>query len=154
MRFLLLGSLLLITACGSQEPETPNTQKTIEAPKAPVKTTTSDTGHGHDHGEQHTISMSLSLAGVTLDITAQGTLQPNSEYHLEMALIEGAPGATGRVWIGEASGVGSMKTKADGHGDHYHGHAIVPKEINEKTALWIEVQSVTGDREIGRIALQ
>jgi hypothetical protein len=30
----------------------------------------------------------------------------------------------------------------------------VPKEVNEKTALWIEVQSVTGERETGRIALQ
>ena len=155
MRFLLLGFLLFITACGSKEPETSNTQKTTEAPKPPA-ITESDTGHGHghEHSDQPTISMSLSLAGVTLDIDAQGSLEPNSEYHLEMVLIDGTPGATVRLWIGEKSGVGSMKTKADGHGDHYHGHAIVPKEINEKTALWIEVQSVTGDREIGRIALQ
>ncbi|MBT4529890.1 MAG: hypothetical protein HOC27_01680 [Phycisphaerae bacterium] len=146
---LILGSMLLLASCGSAEEKAAPTPTQGMAP-----TTTADTGHGHNQGAQPTTSMSLSLAGVTLDIAAKGTLRPNAEYRLEMALVSGEPGAIVRVWIGDESGTGSMKTKADGHGDHYHGHALVPKEISEKTALWIEVQSVTGEREVGRIALQ
>ena len=148
---VLLGTLLLVTACGSKE-EVVNTPK--PAPTPPPTSTPAQSAHGHSHGNQPIISMSLSLVGVTLDINAQGTLRPNAEYHIEIALVAGTPGAVVRLWIGDESGVGSMKSKADGHGDHYHAHAIVPKEINEKTALWIEVQSVTGDRATGKIALQ
>ncbi len=155
MRFLLLGSIFLLAHCGTQEPEKPIITETPTATtKAPAPKQTVDSGDGRDQGNQQTISMSLSLAGVTLDIAAQGTLHPNSVYHLEMVLVAGSPGGTVRVWIGDESGKGSMKTKADGHGDHYHAHVLTPKVINEKTALWIEVQSVTGDRATGRIALQ
>ncbi len=150
MRILLLGSLLLIASCGTQESKTPKPSK---KPTATAKPTV-NTGHVHTQEGQQTVSMSLSLAGITLDVNALGALAPNSEYHVEMSLIAGTPGATVRLWIGEKTGVGSMKTKADGHGDHYHAHLLAPKEINEKTAMWVEVQSVTGDREIGRIALQ
>ncbi len=151
---LIIGTVLLLTACGNEDtqkssaPETPATTTKAPAP------TPAGNGHGHSHGNQPSISIAISLAGVTLDIVAQGTLAPNAEYHVEMALIDGTPGAVVRLWIGDESGVGSMKTKADGHGDHYHAHAVVPKEINAKTAMWVEVQSVTGDRETGRIALQ
>ena len=79
---LAIGAFLLITACGSQEPETKITPDAVET------TTTVASGHGHDHGNQPTISMSLPIAGVMLDIAAQGTLRPSSEYHLEMVLVD------------------------------------------------------------------
>ena len=150
---ILLGTLLVVTACGGKE-ETANTAKPVAAPTPPPASTPAQSAHGQIQGNMPRISMSLSLAGVTLDIVAQGTLKPMSRYRIDLALLAGAPGAVVRVWIGDESGVGSAKSKANGHGDHYHASAIVPKEINEKTALWIEVQSVTGDRESGRIALQ
>ncbi len=146
MRILLLGSLLLIASCGTKESETP---KTSEVPKPTVKAPVDSS-----NTIPEVVSISLSLAGVTLDVKAHGTVTPNAEYRIEIALISGTPGATVRLWIGDKSGVGSMKTKAVGHGDHYHARVLAPKEINEKTAIWIEVVSVTGDREIGHIALQ
>jgi hypothetical protein len=98
--------------------------------------------------------MSLPIAGVMLDIVAQGTLRPSSEYHLEMVLVDGVPGSTIRLWIGNASGTGSMKTKADRHGNNYHAHVLVPKEINEKTALWVELRTPQGSIGLNQIALQ
>jgi hypothetical protein len=98
--------------------------------------------------------MSLSLAGVTLDIDAQGSLQPNSEYYLEMVLSSGTLGATVRLWIGEKSDVGSMKTKADEHGDHYHAHLMVLSKVDSNTALWVEVRTLKGEVGLGKIALQ
>ena len=145
---LAIGAFLLITACGSQEPETKITPDAVET------TTTVASGHGHDHGNQPTISMSLPIAGVMLDIVAQGTLRPSSEYHLEMVLVDGVPGSTIRLWIGNASGTGSMKTKADRHGNNYHAHVLVPKEINEKTALWVELRTPQGSIGLNQIALQ
>ncbi len=153
---LIIGTVLVLTACGSEEAQETTTSKTPTASTTTKTPTTAPAGngHGHSHGNQPNVSMAISLAGVTLDINAQGTLAPNAEYHVEIALVAGAPGAIVRLWIGDASGKGSMKTKADGHGDHYHAHVVAPKEINNKTAMWVEVQGVSGDRETGRIALQ
>ena len=152
MRFLLLGTLLIIAACGSREETKPSTT-TTPVVEAPTKQPPADV-HRHNHGNQKTITETITLAGVTLRVAAQGTLKPNSEYHLEIALIEGIPGATVRLWIGESDGIGSMKTKADGHGDHYHAHVQSPAQINDKTALWIKVQTIKGDIGIGSIALK
>ena len=158
---LLLGTLLLMTACGEPtSPEEPTKPTAAEKPAvkaptpAPTATPAATAAHGHSNGIQPTISTSLSLANVTLNIAGQGTLKPMSQYRFNIGLVAGTPGAIVRLWIGEESGVGSVKSKANGHGDHYHASAIVPKEVNEKTALWIEVQSVTGERETARIALQ
>ncbi|MAI67175.1 MAG: hypothetical protein CMJ26_04795 [Phycisphaerae bacterium] len=153
---LIIGTSLALTACGNDKAQDATTpEKTsVTAPAKTPKPVPIDNGHGHSHGNQPTISMALSLSGVTLDINAQGTLAPNAEYHVDIGLIAGAPGAVIRLWIGDASGKGSMKTKADSHGDHYHAHVLAPKEINDKTAMWFEVQGVSGDRETGQIALQ
>jgi hypothetical protein len=71
-----------------------------------------------------------------------------------MALIEGEQNATVRLWVGDQSKSGSMVHRAESHGDHYHMNAKVPSKENAQTALWLEVQSVSGKTETGRIALQ
>lgn len=151
MRIITLGTLLLLIACGGKE-ETTNTPASTPQPEPTVATT--PPSHGQNHGSQQTISESMSIAGVTININMKGTLRPNSEYQGVITLVSGKQGATIRLWIGDESGAGSMKYKANGHGDHYHATAVVPKEINAKTAMWIEVQSVSSERELGKIALQ
>jgi hypothetical protein len=47
-----------------------------------------------------------------------------------------------------------MKTKADGHGDHYHAHVTVPSKINSNTALWVEIRTLKGSVGLEKIALQ
>jgi membrane-bound lytic murein transglycosylase B len=124
---LILGSVFLLTACGSEETpsaiatETPAVKETTPAP-----TPSATPEHGRSYGNQPTISTSLSLASVTLNIVGQGTLKPMSQYRLNIALVAGTPGAIVRLWIGEESGIGSVKSKANGHVDHYHASAIVP----------------------------
>jgi len=149
MRIITIGLLLLLAACGNKEEVTNTPASTTETTKT---VTTSDSNQ--NNRDLRTISESMSLAGVAIDINMKGTLRPNSEYQGEITLISGKQGATVRLWIGDESGAGSMKYKANEHGDHYHAFAVVPKEINTKTALWIEVQSVSGERELGKIALQ
>ncbi|MBC8522481.1 hypothetical protein H8D29_00990 [PVC group bacterium] len=153
MRFLILGFLFLVTGCGDNDATT--TEKpavptvTVETPAQ--KPTTDDTS---DQGNQKTITDTITLAGVTLRVAAQGSLIPGSKYLIEMALIEGEQNATVRLWVGDQSKSGSMVHRADSHGDHYHVNAKVPSKVNAQTALWLEVQSVSGKTETGRIALQ
>jgi hypothetical protein len=151
----ILGTAITLTSCSSEEakpvPPSPIPAPTVVAPPPPVQ---APSGHGHNHGNQPIINESLTIAGVTLNIAAQGNFVPGADYHIEIALVSGTQGAVVRLWIGEEDGVGSLKTKADSHGDHYHGHALVPIKINSKTALWVDVTGVDGQTGKGRIALK
>ena len=143
---LILGTITLLISCGK-------TEESNKAPMTAPTRATTETGHGHSHGNQPMISESLSIAGITLDINVQGSYTPGTEYHIEMALVNGKQGATVRLWIGDETGVGSMKTKADSHGDHYHAHVLAPIKLGFQTALWIEVQATDGQTGKGRIEL-
>ena len=151
----ILGTAITLTSCSSEEakpvPPSPIPAPTVVAPPPPVQ---APSGHGHNHGNQPIINESLTIAGVTLNIAAQGNFAPGADYHIEIALVSGTQGAVVRLWIGEEDGVGSLKTKAGSHGDHYHGHALVPIKINSKTALWVDVTGVDGQTGKGRIALK
>jgi hypothetical protein len=151
----ILGTAITLTSCSSEEakpvPPSPIPAPTVVAPPPPVQ---APSGHGHNHGNQPIINESLTIAGVTLNIAAQGNFVPGADYHIEIALVSGTQGAVVRLWIGEEDGVGSLKTKAGSHGDHYHGHALVPIKINSKTALWVDVTGVDGQTGKGRIALK
>ena len=155
---IILGTIITLTSialtsCKGEEakPVTPTPKEIPALTPAPVQT---PSGHGHNHGNQPIINESISIAGVTLNIAAQGTLTPGAEYHIEMALVSGTQGAVVRLWIGEEDGVGSIKTKADGHGDHYHAHALVPVKLSPKAALWLHIEGVDGQSGTGRIALK
>lgn len=144
----ILGTAITLTSCSSEE------TKPVPPSPAPAPTVAAPSGHGHNHGNQPIINESLTIAGVTLNIAAQGNFVPGADYHIEIALVSGTQGAVVRLWIGEEDGVGSLKTKAGSHGDHYHGHALVPIKINSKTALWVDVTGVDGQTGKGRIALK
>ena len=96
----------------------------------------------------------ISLAGVTLKVHTKGIMEPGAQYQMSFGLVDSEPGAIIRLWIGNESREGSLVFKAHSHGDHYHGAAEVPDEVNEQTALWLEVQSVSGEKETGSIPLQ
>jgi len=146
---LLLGTLLLMTACGeSTSPEEPTKPTVAEKPVVPI-----EDGHQTISGDK-IISKIITLAGVTLQVQAKGTMKPGNQYQFSFGLIQGRQGAVIRLWIGEESREGSLVYKAHSHGDHYHGAAEVPDVINAQSALWLEVQSVSGEKETGRVALQ
>ncbi|MBC8203518.1 MAG: hypothetical protein H8E91_06785 [Planctomycetes bacterium] len=143
---LILGSLLIATACS--ETSTPETKVPVEKPAVIPN------DEKPDISTEKLISETITLAGVTLQIRAKGILKPREEYQIAIGLMSGEQGADVRLWIGEKTKAGSMVNKANGHGDHYHAHAEVPDEVTPQTALWIEVQSVTGETETGSVALQ
>jgi hypothetical protein len=148
-RTLLLGTIILMTACGeSSSPTEPAKLTATEKPDVQIED--EQTPSSGDN----IVSETITLAGVTLQVQAKGTMEPKNQYQLSFGLIKGEQGAIIRLWIGEESRVGSLVYKAHSHGDHYHGSAEVPDEINPKTALWLEVQSVSGEKETGSIPLQ
>ena len=149
---ILLATLSLLISCNETEQKQPN-EFTKPAPAASTDTAHSH-GHSHSPGNQPTISESISVAGITLNIDAHGTLAPGNEYHLDIALVHGSEGAVIRLWIGNEDGTGSMKTKADAHGDHYHAHVQAPLKLSNTSALWIDVQSTDGQTGKGRIELK
>lgn len=96
----------------------------------------------------------LSLAGITLEVTIGGTLSPSAELDVALVQTSGSPAIAIRLWVGDESGLGSVKIKVHSHGASYHAVPQAPSTLPENCALWIEVQSATGEREAGSISLQ
>jgi hypothetical protein len=51
------------------------------------------------------------------------------------------------------SGVGSLKAKANSHGDHFDGHVEVPEGLAAGAKLWLQVESSTGESEVKSLDL-
>ena len=146
---LLLGTLFLMTACGeSSSTEEPTKPAVTEKPVVQIENDLPSVS------DDKIISEIITLAGVTLQVKAKGTMKPGNQYQFSFGVIQGRQGAIIRLWIGEESREGSLVYKANSHGDHYHGAAEVPDVISPQSALWLEVQSVSGEKETGRVALQ
>lgn len=107
---------------------------------------------GHDHGAEHALG-TVTIGGATLEVTISGAVEPHGEVHADIVQTGGPTPAAVRLWIGEKSGAGSLKSKADGHDNHFHGHAEVPSPIPAGAALWIEVESASGERASGSVPL-
>ena len=115
-----------------------------------------DHDHGdhddHDHGDAHELG-SVTIDGAEFKVSISGEIEPNAETHIDLVQTGGPKPAAVRLWIGIESGSGSLKSKADGHDNHFHGHAEVPAQIPANAALWIEVESASGNRTARSVAL-
>lgn len=107
----------------------------------------------HEHaGETHELG-SVTAAGTTLDVTITGDVEPGAELHVGLEPSGGSsPGAI-RLWVGVESGVGSLKAKANSHGDHFDGHVEVPEGLAAGAKLWLQVESSTGESEVKSLDL-
>ncbi len=110
-------------------------------------------GHAHSHEESGKTTYEVTLANVALEVRYRGDLTPGSELDVSLRTVGGDRPATIRVWVGVESGQGSRKVKVHSHGATYHAHAHVPSELPDGSALWIEVQTVNGERESGSISM-
>lgn len=107
--------------------------------------------HAHA-GETHELG-SVTAAGTTLSVTITGDVEPGAELHVELEPSGGpAPGSI-RLWVGLESGVGSLKAKANHHGEHLDGHVEVPEKLPSNARLWIQVESSTGKVEVRGVDL-
>lgn len=107
---------------------------------------------GDRAGDEHALG-TITIGGTTLEVTISGAIEPNGEVDADIVHTGGPAPAAVRLWIGEESGVGSLKTKADGHDDHFHGRAEVPPRVPAGAALWIEVESASGERASAPLSL-
>ena len=135
----------------SNENETTNSEikppSPIVTPPSPGDDTSRDT-----NDTSRTVN-TVTLAGVTLNITIQGSLAPNAVLDVSLVQTAGRPATAFRVWIGDESGVGSIKTKTHSHGNSSHVHARAPATLPANCAVWIEVQNAEGERESGSVGL-
>ena len=142
MRNTTIISLITLTlslgGCGSETPQA--TTKPEVKPPAPVVKDSHNTNSSGTQYFEHT----LTLAGVTLDIRVQGSIAPNAVLDISIVQTGGDPPTAIRVYVGDASGVGSVKTKAHSHGTSYHVTAQAPATLPENSSLWIEVQNADG----------
>ena len=98
-------------------------------------------------------TVSMSLAGITLEVAIKGTLSPGAEIDVELVQTSGSPAIAIRLWVGNETGVGSAKTKSHSHGASHHAVPQAPNPLPANSALWIEIESAMGERESGSIAL-
>ena len=101
--------------------------------------------HGHAHGEEQDLG-SITLSGTTLQIFLSGDISPNSEVPVEIVHSGGPMPESVRLWFGDESATGALKVKADSTGTNFHAHVETPSKINATDALWIEVESASGER--------
>ncbi len=142
--FISITVCLVLLGCTSEsdsQEQTPKPRATAPTPQvvptAPSRTTAS-----------------MSLAGITLEVTMKGTLAPEAKIDVALVQTSGSPAIAIRLWIGDKSGIGSTKTKAHSHDSSYHAEFRSPATLPANSALWIEVQSATGERESGSIAVK
>lgn len=105
-----------------------------------------DSGHSHDHGgATHDFGVVV-IEGSELSVSMSGSVEPNSQLHVDVIHLGGPIPVEIRLWVGVKSGEGSLKSKADGNGGHWHGHVECPKSIDSETKLWIETESTDETR--------
>ncbi len=115
-----------------------------------------DHGHDHatdDHGTERSLG-SIEIASSTLSVILSGAMLPNAEMHVDIEHTAGPAPSGIRMWIGDESATGSLKIKTDAHDSHFHGHAEAPQTINGNTALWIEIETTSGERIAKSIQLK
>ncbi len=98
----------------------------------------------HDHGAARVLG-TIEVGGSTLEVSLAGDVTPGAEIHVDVVKTAGPTPAAVRVWVGDEAATGVMKAKADGHGDHFHGHAETPAALGSGL-LWIEVERLDGSR--------
>ncbi len=144
-----LAGVLSITGCNKDSaPKNPSTHADHDHAGG-------DDDHDHDHtdaykdddGHAPTRPLgSIVIAGTTLEVSAGGELNPGAELNVNIKHIDGPVPAEIRLWIGNKAGDGAMKSKTDHSGGNYHAHAEMPAVINDDTALWIEIETTSGQR--------
>ena len=141
--------LLVLIGCGSDSQDKTSAPEPV-APLAKVAPTINNT-HGNISTETPGVAKTITVAGNTFNVTVKGSITPNAVLDVSIVQSSGPAAAAIRVWVGDASGVGSMKIKVHSHGASSHAHAKAPAKLPANSALWIEVQNADGTSGSGSI---
>jgi hypothetical protein len=117
--------------------------------------------HEGDHGDEHgheggDTRYSGKIGDYEISIMQHGDIAPHGEAHFDIVLSSHpkAPKAI-RLWIGDRSARGSVKSRAGkGHSPgEYHALVEVPDELSEGSKLWVEIQG-SGSKKKGAFELK
>ena len=123
-------------------------------------------GHDHDHDDHdhadgdhdgHGTGVDLGsvvVGATTLRVSMGGSVEASAVLHFDIEVVDGPEPAAVRIWIGDESGTGALKSKAMGSGGNYHADAEVPSEVTPEAALWVEVEASDGSRSSGSLTLK
>lgn len=136
--FSLSFSFVVCCSDNSQTPPIPDVK-----PPAPVVDTSEETIPTGAPKHVETIS----VAGNSYRVTVKGSIAPNAILDVSIIQVGGTLATAIRVWVGEVSGVGSVKTRVHSHGERSHARPQSPATLPENSALWIEVQRTNGATE-------
>lgn len=126
----LLSSLFLLAACDG---------KPATAPTPPADHAHAGVRSG-DGEEKNLATLPPKQVGpVKIGLEVPKTLAPDTDAHLHVA-IEGAAVGKFRLWVGVASGQGSVKTAADLSPGEKHLNVEMPHSLAGAKA-WVEVES-------------
>ena len=154
MKSLALSTIsfaLLLLGCGNEN----ESKVSPPQPSPPLVTPEVEiSNQGDSQSPSAQATNSVTLAGITLEVTVGGALWPNAEFDIQLIQTGGSRVTAIRLWVGDESGVGSVKTRVHSHGASYHATAQAPSTLPENCALWIEVQNASGERETSSVALK
>ena len=110
--------------------------------------------HGHTHGEPVALGKT-SIGTTAVTVTGAGELVAGKEWHVGVVLASGAPAPKAiRVWIGAENGRGSEKARAlKATEGNYEAHVAVPKPLVAGSAVWVALESATGEIDKGSVPL-
>ena len=150
---LIVGTFTSLVACSGEDSNTTAPRETKQPTKKPLVDTSSEQSN---ESTNETSSSVTTLGGIPFRVRVIGTIPifaPNAALDVSIAQAGGTRPVAIRVWVGDESGVGSIKTKTHSHGSTYHAHATAPATIPANCAVWIEVQAANGNRSAGSVVL-
>lgn len=113
----------------------------------------SEGAEDHEHeGEVHELG-TVTASGCTIAVTVTGDAEPGSELHVELEPSGDKAPAGLRIWVGLETAVGSLKAKANRHGEHFDAHVEVPDELADGAKLWVQVEDASGGTETTSLSL-
>ena len=148
---LILGTILLLTSCGGKEESATSKPAPPQATETKAIPVAVDNSHENVSTGTSEVSKTLTIAGNTFNVLVKGSITPNAVLDVSIVQSSGAPAAAIRVWVGDESGVGSLKVRVHSHGASSHAHAKAPAKLPQNSALWIEVQNTDGTSGSGSI---
>lgn len=140
---ILLCVASMLTACGGSEEHHEDGDDHDHASHADNEpSSAAESGHGEadEHGHADTTLGPVVIAGRTLSITLHGPVNAGSSIHADIT-ASGEPFDALRAWIGNETGEGSLKAKAAGTGPVYHIDLEAPANMDDSTAVWLEIQN-------------
>ena len=151
MRNTTISSIIVLSlslvGCSGDTPQTPPTPE-VKPPAPVVDTAEKNISVGASEKIE-----TITIAGNTYRVTVKGSIAPNAVIDVSIIQTSRTPAAEIRVWIGDKSGVGSMKTRVHSHGARSHARPQAPATLPGNRALWIEVQHTDGTAGSGSVNL-